>query len=76
MYKKFDNMILGLKRFLNTDFKKILLLIIISILIIIAIYLFGFFMAIGLKKEGEERRKEIERLYREGICNYDKPCDP
>ena len=75
MYKKFDNLILKLKRFFNTDFKKIILLIIISILIIIFIYLFGFFMAIGLIKEREERREEIDKLCKKGICNYEEPCD-
>ena len=32
-------------------------------------------MAIGLIKEGEERRNEIDKLYKKGICNYEKPCD-
>lgn len=75
MNKIFENLILELKRFLKTDLKKLIsLLIIFYISIIVPMYIFAFIMVTGLKKEGEQREKEIDRLYKEGICNVHEPC--
>lgn len=46
------------------------------ILISVILPILAGFLVEGLIAENKVRQKEIDRLYKEGICNYEEPCDP
>ena len=75
MHKKINSMVMGLKTFLKKDFIKLIsLLFIIGVSIIGGMAILAYILVNGLAEEGKQREKEIDRLYKEGVCNVHEPC--
>lgn len=77
MKEKINNIKTKMKNIFKKDnIKKIFLLSCIIILIYVILLILATFLVDGLIAENKIRQKEIDRLYKEGKCNYDEPCNP
>ena len=76
MNKKINNIMTKIKKILKKDTVKIISFsLLISVSIIVILYLLACLLVDGLIAENKIRQKEIDRLYKEGICNYEEPCE-
>ena len=75
MNKKTSNIKTEIKKIFKKDNVKIILfLFLISVLIIVFLYLLANYLVDGLVNENKIREKELDRLYKDGICNHSEPC--